>query len=137
MSAAPGADTLAAVMTRSVHVVAPFSSIRSAARLIEENHISALPVVDAEGTVVGVVSAADLVGQIAGGSRLGAVAADVMTSPPVVARPATPIREAARLMYRRHLQNLPVVDAAGRLQGIVSRGDLLRYFLGCESQLAG
>lgn len=52
-----------------------------------------------------------------------------MTSPAVMARPQWSVVEAARAMARHHVKRLPVVDDAGQLVGIVSRGDLLRVFL--------
>ena len=52
-----------------------------------------------------------------------------MSTPPVVARPEWSVVEAARLMERRGVKRLPVVDETGRLVGLVSRADLLRLFL--------
>ncbi len=60
-------------------------------------------------------------------------AADVMQRNVVMVSPATPLREAARLMVERRVSGLPVVDSAGHLLGIVSEGDLLhRYETGTE-----
>jgi CBS domain-containing protein len=53
-------------------------------------------------------------------------AQDVMTSPPITVRPDTPVTEIASLLIERRISGVPVVDAAGRMVGIVSEGDLLR-----------
>ena len=53
-------------------------------------------------------------------------AQDVMTSPPITVRPDTPVTEIAALLIERRISAVPVVDAAGRMVGIVSEGDLLR-----------
>jgi CBS domain-containing protein len=60
---------------------------------------------------------------------IGRTAADVMTSPVVTIGLDASLTEAATLMHRRGLKRLPVVDARGRLAGIVSRADLLKAFL--------
>ena len=133
----PSVAVLADVMNRSVHVVAPFTSIKTVARMLYENQVGALPVVDVAGVVVGVVSEADLVARIALAPETGTgvTAAGVMSAPAIAAPPDLPVRQAAELMHRRHIRHLPVVDENGRLQGIVSRGDLLRLFLRGDEDL--
>jgi CBS domain-containing protein len=54
-------------------------------------------------------------------------ARDIMTTSVVTTRPDTPIREIAALLSRRQFSGLPVVDADGRLLGIVSEGDLIQH----------
>ena len=56
------------------------------------------------------------------------MAGDLMTSPAVTVRPDDTVEHAARLMYDRRLRQLPVVDAAGRLAGIINRTDVLAVF---------
>jgi CBS domain-containing protein len=51
---------------------------------------------------------------------------DIMTRDVITVSPATPIHEAASLMVEHRVSNLPVIDAEGRLVGIVSRADLIR-----------
>jgi CBS domain-containing protein len=137
MTEMPAVAVLADVMTRSVHVVAPFTNMKTVARLISDNEVGALPVVDDRGAVIGVVSEADLVARVAG--RLeqpnGTTAADVMTAPPITAPPDLPVRQAARLMQDCRIRHLPVVDTSGLLRGIVSRGDLLRLYLRGDREL--
>jgi CBS domain-containing protein len=116
-------------------------------RLLAENDVTAVPVVDDLDRPVGVVSEADLLRKSAdqadpsGRAPLphleawerakaeGSRAEELMSAPAVCARPEWSVVEAARMMESRHVKRLPVVDEADRLLGIVSRGDLLRIFL--------
>jgi CBS domain-containing protein len=135
------------VMTRAVETVEPGTSIKDVARLLVERRVSGVPVVDADGSLVGVVSEGDILvkERDRGGSAslLAHVvdldapergkhdagdAADAMTTPPVTIRSARPVHEAAALMLDRGVNRLPVVDAHGRLVGIVTRADLVRAF---------
>jgi CBS domain-containing protein len=129
----------------SVHETMSFREI--AARL-RECRVSAFPVLNADGKVIGVVSEADLLvkeamadepnviwGLLAGivhhvgrAKAAGVMAADLMTSPAVTIGPDETVEHAARLMYDRKVKRLPVVDQAGRLVGIVSRTDVLAIF---------
>lgn len=131
MITAPSTRVIAEVMTRAVHVATPLTSLRTVARLLCENHVGALPVLGADGQLLGIVSASDLLSSIA----LPSVDADTataetaMTSPAIVAHPGLPVADAARLMERQRIRHLPVVDSAGRLVGIASRGDLIRLLV--------
>ena len=117
-----------------------------AARLFEFG-VSGFPVVDDDGKVIGVVSEADMLakearqddhglrGIIAGivdrtkrRKARGVTAGDLMTSPAVTVIAEDTVERAAALMYDHRLKRLPVVDAAGRLAGIVSRVDVLALF---------
>lgn len=134
----------------SVHPVSvrKSASFKEIAAWLHEYRVSAFPVLDDDGTVVGVVSEADLLvkealdgeyrgvrGLIAGTVHRRAfrkaaavTAADLMTSPAVTVGADDTVEHAARLMYTRGLERLPVVDTDGRLAGIVSRSDVLTVF---------
>ena len=123
----------------------PFAAIAVALR---EFRVSAFPVLDDAGQVIGVVSESDLLAKLAlggGEDRMpgmiagilrqhemekarGLTAADVMTSPAAIVSPEDTIEHAARLMYLRKVKRLPVVDADGHLAGIVSRADVLAVY---------
>jgi hypothetical protein len=109
-------------------------------------HVSALPVTDPDGLVMGVVSEADLMlredpsvleshffeGHARREERRKAeasIARDLMTTPAVTIGPQAPIADAARLMHERAIKRLPVIDLEGRIVGVVSRVDLLAEFL--------
>jgi len=119
--------------------------------LLAEREISGLPVVDASGRVVGVVSERDLAHALGGplirlvlrrpvhsgpflrgphAVPIGAKrATDIMTSPAIVADPGTPLRRLAQTMLEQQINRIPIVYL-GRLVGLVTRGDLLGTIAG-------
>jgi CBS domain-containing protein len=136
------------VMTKRVVTVGPRTLLKDVARLLVSKRVSGLPVVDEDGSVLGVVSEGDILvkerGRPGRGSLLDHLlevdgqqplkhsardAADAMTSPAITIRPERPIAEAAGLMLDRCVNRLPVVDHKGKLVGIVTRADLVRAFV--------
>lgn len=136
------------VMTKHVVTVPPDASVPEIARLLLERRISAVPVVDADGRVLGIVSEGDLIRRpevtgprrrswwlalLSGGGgdaaeyikAHGGQASDVMTHPAVTVTEDTPAGDVARLLEERRIKRVPVVRR-GELVGIVSRADLLR-----------
>ena len=135
------------LMTRRVISVAPDSSIVEAAKLMLKNHVSGLPVVDDEGTIVGIVSEGDFLrrseigtprkrGRLLGFLFGNGVAAEdyvrehgrkvseIMTpSPKTVGEDAT-LKDIVALMEQNNIKRVPVVRD-GKLVGIVSRSNLL------------
>ena len=140
--------TVKDVMTTRVVSVTKDASFRAMVAALREYRVSAFPVVDDDGKVIGVVSEADmlakeaLAGEHAGipaaltgilhhkdyKKAEGLTAGDLMTHPAVTVRAEDAIEHAARLMYTLQVKRLPVVDAGGYLVGIVSRADLLTVF---------
>ena len=120
-------------MTADVVAVEADAPYREITALLRKHRIGGLPVVDADRKVVGVVSEADL---LVPGARQGApTAADLMTRPAVVIGPDELARTAARLMSRRKLRRLPVVDRHGHLMGILGRADVLSVFTRSDEQI--
>jgi CBS domain-containing protein len=136
------------VMTTSVVTVDRLTSYQEIDRLLTEHRISGLPVLKMGRHVVGVVTEADLLAaqdETARKARLASAigrrwrlrkrphlsltAGSLMTAPAIAIGPDAPIPSAARLMNTHHIRRLPVVDADGKLVGIVSRRDLLSVFL--------
>jgi CBS domain-containing protein len=137
--------TVADVMTTKVIAVTGNADFKEIASVLREFRVSACPVVNSTGRVIGVVSEADLLYKAAGcdlptglirlrwklgeESKMTAVTADrLMTSPAVTINPDAPVHVAARVMRDRRLKRLPVVGAHGELIGIVSRVDLLSVY---------
>jgi CBS domain-containing protein len=136
------------VMSTLPVCVSETASFREIAARLRECRVSALPVLDADGKVTGIVSEADLMvkeavlgepnviwGLLAGivhhaarAKAGGVTAADLMTSPAVTIGPDDTVEHAARLMYDRKIKRLPVVDPRGRPMGIISRTDVLAVF---------
>ncbi len=140
--------TVKDVMTTRVVSVTKDASFRTMAASLRAYRVSAFPVLDDDGKVIGVVSEADMLakealesepqgmpGMIGGLLRRkehqkarGTTAGDLMTSPAVTVTPDDTLEQAARLMHTSRVKRLPVVDANGHLVGIVSRSDLLSVF---------
>jgi CBS-domain-containing membrane protein len=139
--------TVRDVMTTKVLTASPDTPYKQLVQLLAEHRVSAVPVVDERGHVLGVVSEADLLlkqeyphgladalwlesrrRRVERAKVGGAVAADLMTSPVVTVNRDTSVVEAARLLHAKGVKRLPVEDALGRLVGIVSRSDLLASF---------
>jgi CBS domain-containing protein len=140
--------TVKDVMSALPVSVSKTASFREIVARLRECRVSAFPVLDADGKVMGVVSEADLLvmeavadepsvvwGLLAGlvhhaarAKAGGVTAADLMTSPAVTIGPDETVEHAARLMYDRKVKRLPVVDQAGRPIGIISRTDVLAVF---------
>ncbi|MER7213419.1 CBS domain-containing protein [Streptosporangium sp. NPDC000239] len=151
------------VMTRTVVSVSGDTSCKDVAEALVAHGVSAVPVLDADGHVIGVVSEADLllkqelkdryhheerrpasrtrpshpIGLGENGERTHEnTAADVMTSPAVTVEPQQATAYAMRLMDANGIKRLPVVDRRGRLVGIVSRRDLLKILIRPDADIA-
>jgi len=142
------------IMTKTLITVSPDTEIIQAARLLLENRINGVPVVDAEGRLVGILCQSDLVSQqknlpipslftfLDGYIPListkqfekqvhkiaATTVAQAMTPDPVVVDPETSIQEVAALMVDRNFHTLPVVQK-GKLVGIVGKEDVLKTLL--------
>ena len=150
----PRHRTVSDVMTKQVHVASPITPFKLLVRLIEENRVSAIPIVDQGGIPVGIVSEADLLlkerqAEIASSSSLfharrrrvdlakaeGIIASDLMSSPAITIASDATLTQAARQMQQRNVRRLVVTDERGRIAGIVSRSDLLQVFLRTDEDL--
>ncbi|MEQ6916793.1 CBS domain-containing protein [Halomonas aquatica] len=137
------------VMTPNVITVTPDSDVSEIASLLLEHGISAVPVVDPDGKVLGIVSEGDLMARIeddsgqrkswwlklfsGGGNPVdyvkthGRKASEIMTGNPLTIGEDEPLHRIASLLEKRRIKRVPVVRD-GRLVGIVSRSNLLRGF---------
>ena len=143
------------VMATKVVTVRENASYKEILTAMGRFRISACPVLDSAGQVIGVVSEADLlpkeIGQepFSGPGRLlrssgrhgelakaaALTAAELMSTPPITIGPEASVTEAARQMHERGVKRLPVVNEAGRLIGIVSRIDVLSIYDRPDSQI--
>lgn len=138
------------VMTRQVLTARPEMSLRDLALLLSEHRISGMPVLDSSGSVVGIVSEADILAKERGpapvhssglswifGERVtpdelrrhaATTVGQAMTTPAITIDQDRPLREAAALMLDRGVNRLPVI-ANGLLVGILTRADLVRAYI--------
>lgn len=143
---------VAAVMVPGVEALREDERFKSIVRRLADGCVSALPVVDAEGRVEGVVSEADLIlrdesfgvpwmpqGWTKRAVRRkahAATAGELMTSPAITVDPDTDVSKAAAIMRKHRIKRLPVCDADGRLLGMISRTELLHEYLREDTDLA-
>jgi CBS domain-containing protein len=136
------------LMTPDVVTVPPETPVMAMARLLADRGISAVPVVDKDSKVLGIVTEADLIRRLAGeedkpaswfaglfadpasqaerfARTHGVTAADLMTETVVSVTPDTTAAHIAQMMEKQHIRRVVVTDGE-RLRGIVSRADLLR-----------
>jgi CBS domain-containing protein len=140
-------------MTHTVAAIGRKANFKEIVQLMEQWKVSALPVLEGEGRVVGVVSEADLLPKeefrdsdpdrytqlrrLSDLAKAGAVTAeDLMTAPAVTVQANATLAQAARTMAHAKVKRLPVVDDMGLLEGVVSRGDLLKVFLRDDEDIA-
>ncbi|MFI6712403.1 CBS domain-containing protein [Nonomuraea sp. NPDC050478] len=151
--------TVADVMTTEVVSVTATTPFKDIAEALITGGISAVPVVDDDRHVIGMVSEADLLRKEEFREQFyregyrpplrarlrnpkgrqkaeGDTAAELMTAPAVAVSPQASAVEAARLMDAHDVKRLAVVDPDGRLAGVVSRRDLVKLFLRGDEEIA-
>lgn len=143
---------IADVMTQAPETVTPTTPIQIAVQVLADRRIGALPVIDAEGTVVGVLSEQELMERESGVAprpfvmfldliiylenpkdytqelhrALGATVGDVMSTSFTTILADQPLTAAAQLLAQKNCQRLLVTNPAGQLVGIITRGDIVR-----------
>ncbi|OLT01328.1 hypothetical protein BJF90_32195 [Pseudonocardia sp. CNS-004] len=146
-------STVADVMTPRVLTARPAMPLKELARVLADNGLSALPVLDPYDRLIGMVSERDLLSKQArplpGRRRWwqprrvqeeirraeGDTVGHVMTGFPVTIAPGANLAEAARRMIEHDVKHLPVINDAGELVGIVSRADLVRAFVRSDDEI--
>jgi CBS domain-containing protein len=136
------------VMTTAILTVTPETDVGDIARTLLDAHISAIPVIAGDGTLIGIVSEGDLMHRAEAETRrrpswwlrllatpeepaarylkeFGRRARDVMTKDVITVEPDTPLTEIAAILEKYHIKRVPVMEG-GKLVGIVSRANLLR-----------
>ena len=126
------------------------SPVRTAVALMAEHQVTALPVVTANGRVVGIVSEADLLrDRVAPDQRryetpwedssleAPRFVEEVMTPHVLTVHPESDVADAVDLFTSSGVKSLPVVDHDGRLTGVISRSDVVRRLAAADDELAG
>ncbi len=136
------------VMSKGVVTVTPDTTVKHALALLAQHRVTALPVVTADtGLLCGVVSEADLIQDLlASDPRAVEIPqADVRSKPtnveeimsghPVTVRPDTDLVMAVELLTSTAVKSLPVVDRRGRLEGVLSRSDIVRLLARADQDI--
>lgn len=144
--------TVADVMTPNPILARPEMPLNEAIKILAERRISGLPVVDENEQLIGVISETDLMWRETGVTppayimlldsviylenpsryerdlhkALGQTVGEVMSRDPITATPDKSLGDAARLMHERNIHRLPILDPAGKVIGILTRGDIVR-----------
>jgi CBS domain-containing protein len=126
-------STVSAIMTAAPYCVRDDVAIDEVTSLLLARGFSAVPVVDAEGRALGIVSKTDLLQHAHAGGRRDAPVREVMMAMVFAVEPTSPIGDAAALMAGEGVHRVPVVDGRGAVVGILSTIDIVRWF----GQLAG
>ncbi len=123
--------TVGGLITRSLVSVRPDSTVREAARLMRENRVGSVVVLDEAGRLAGILTERDIAYRVvAEGRSYDTLVGEVMTRDVITIREDATIAEAARLMIGLGVRHLPVVDVNGRVIGVVSLRDLARAIWG-------
>src|SRR6516225_2588230 len=142
------------IMVKDVISVGPEASVRDVAKILLANRISAVPVVDEQGHLVGIISEGDLIRRTELGTHYrrswwlelisginkealakrflkshGRKVRDVMTTNVVTAKPTTPLRDIATVLEKNRIKRLPIV-VKGQVVGIVSRANIIQALAG-------
>lgn len=144
--------TVAQVMTHNPIMVNPQTPLKQAIQILSEKQISGLPVVDDMSKLVGIISETDLMWQETGitppayimfldsviylqnpaayerdlHKALGQTVGEVMSNNPITISPDQSLKAAAKIIQDHKVRRLPVVDDAGTVIGILTRGDIIR-----------
>ena len=147
------------VMVAKVITVGPDACVQDVAHILLTNRISAVPVIDANGKLLGIVSEGDLMCRAEAGTGrrrpwwlaalIGREAfaaeyvkehsrkvTDVMTRSVITAKPNTPLRDIANLLEKNGIKRVPIVED-GKVVGIVSRANLLQALASLRKQIDG
>ena len=144
--------TVADLMTREPLTARPEMSLKEVIKILADRRISGLPVVDQHDLLIGIISETDLMWRETGVTppayimvldsviylenpsryeqelhkALGQTVGEVMSRDPVSIAPEKSVQEAAKLLHDRNIHRLPVLDTAGKVIGILTRGDIVR-----------
>ena len=130
--------TVADVMTKDPVTIGPATSFKACTNLMRIHELSAVPVVDRECKILGIVSEADLLAKEARPARGKANAmraSELMTADLITTTAGSPLATAASLMFQHHVKVLPVIDPQRHVVGVVSRAQVLKVFLRSDESI--
>jgi len=116
------------VMTRDPVCCQPGDSVADVAKVMKQDDVGSVPVVESSASkkLVGIVTDRDLVVKVLAGGRSvdQATVQDAMTANPVSCREDDEVEQAVKMMKDRQVRRMPIVDAGGRLSGIIAQADI-------------
>jgi CBS domain-containing protein len=116
------------VMTKDPAACEPGDSVVKVAQIMKREDVGSVPVVDSQASrkLVGIVTDRDLVVKVVAEGRSidAATVRDAMTSDPASCQEDDDVDRAVKLMAERQVRRMPIIDAAGRLAGIISQADV-------------
>lgn len=134
------------VMTTSVISIRQGASLAQAVTLMHQQHVSGLPVLDAEENLVGILTEGDFISALdidnnhfsiqlesivrkyRARKHMGTVVDDLMTKNPITIKPEDTLHTAIALMEKNHIKRLVVTNNFNKIQGIISRADIIKLF---------
>jgi CBS domain-containing protein len=116
------------IMRRPIRCTHPGEAVQSAARTMRDANIGFLPVCDDDGRLLGVITDRDIAIRVCADGRGGekVAVAEVMTVAAVACQPHEDISRATELMTHYRKSRILVVDAGGRVMGVISLSDVAR-----------
>lgn len=154
----PADRPVADVMTRQVVTLTADMTLAQAWDRMLKNNIKALPVIDADKVIVGMLTDEDLLERAGVGQRLAVAerldapqlkqefqrmdesslrVGDIMSKPAIVTHPKEPLAVAAARMAAQGIKRLPVIDENGKLVGVIARIDILRQVSDTQTKTGG
>jgi CBS domain-containing protein len=118
---------VATIMSTALVTALPTLKARRLVELLVDENIGAIPVVDRDGVPVGIVTRSDVLEEDELGFTDDVPVVELMRPSPLTVRATTTVPEAAELMTREHVHHLLVVDVDGKLIGLVSSLDVVRW----------
>lgn len=150
----PGDRLVKEVMSSPVTSISPQESVAQVWSTMVKHQLKALPVINEDQQVVGIITDEDLISRAGIQQRLSIakhldpkmieeeirqlseshqIVENIMTHPVIITAEDTELSHALRLMKKHHLKRIPVTDKAGKLVGLLSRLDVLRQIVPIES----
>ncbi len=135
------------IMTRNVMTVSEDDSLIEVVKVMAKNEISGLPVLRNDLSVSGVISEKDFLKKMNDDKKPSlmcvilqciettgciatnfndCVASDIMSSPPIITSPQTPVLEVANIMDQKNINRVPIIDDQLKLVGIIARSDIVQ-----------
>lgn len=113
------------IMSKNPRTVTPEATVREAARLMQEEDVGIVPVVESD-RLVGLITDRDIAIRVVAEGRAEARVRDVMSENPKSCRPGDDINEVLEMMGREKVRRVPITDERGTLLGIVAQADVVR-----------